>query len=148
MKYIFLKDTLLSFIARFKVCLNNVINMVEELWFGKQETGIQMKFILMMSLVVVMLCVNYWHKKPSMYVLCVFILLLEFIPKSRTQIAGVTVVADAKDFGFKQLRNLTLDGLSYGVSMVQDSFPLWFREIHVINAARLFYIVSLSMIMI
>ena len=125
--------------------------MVEELWFGKQETGIQMKFILMMSLVVVMPCVNYWHKKPSMYFVYFYYYsstrrLLGFIPKSRTQIAGLTVVADAKDFGFKQLRNLTIDGLSYGVSMVQDSFPLWFRQIHVINAARLFYIVRSSMI--
>ena len=69
--------TLLYFIARFKVCLNNVINMVEELWFGKQETGILMKFVLMMSLVVDMLCVNYWHKKPSMYFVYLPILLLE-----------------------------------------------------------------------
>ena len=61
----------------------------------------------------------------------------------RTQVAGVTVVADAKDFGFKQLRNLTIDGLCCGASIVQDSFPLWFRDIHVVNAARFFYLVSL-----
>ena len=63
----------------------------------------------------------------------------------RTQVAGVTVVADAKDFGFKQLRNLTIDGFWCGSSMVQDSFPLWFRDIHVVNAARLFHLVSLRM---
>ena len=62
---------------------------------------------------------------------------------ARTQIAGVTAVADAKDFGFKQLRNLTIDGLCCGASIVQDSFPLWFRDIHIVNAARCFYLVSL-----
>ena len=54
----------------------------------------------------------------------------------RTQNAGVTILVDAKDFGFKQLRNLTIDGFWCGSSMVQDSFPLWFRDIHVVNAAR------------
>ena len=62
----------------------------------------------------------------------------------RTQVAGVTAVADAKDFGFKQLRNLTIVGFWCGASMVQDSFPLWFRDIHVVNAARLFHLVSLQ----
>ena len=62
---------------------------------------------------------------------------------ARTQVAGLTVVADAKDFGFKQLRNLTIDGLCCGASIVQDSFPLWFRDIHIVNAARFFYLVSL-----
>ena len=62
---------------------------------------------------------------------------------ARTQVAGLTVVADAKDFGFKQLRNMTIDGFHCGASIVQDSFPLWFRDIHIVNAARFFYLVSL-----
>ena len=63
---------------------------------------------------------------------------------ARTQVAGLTVVADAKDFGFKQLRNMTIDGFHCGASIVQDSFPLWFRDIHIVNAARCFYLVSLG----
>ena len=61
---------------------------------------------------------------------------------ARTQIAGVTTIADAKDFGFHQLRSFTLDNARSAASFVQDSFPLWFRDIHVINAPRLFFIVS------
>ena len=61
----------------------------------------------------------------------------------RTQIAGVTAVADAEDFGLKQFRSFTLDHARSAASFVQDSFPLWFRAVHVINAPRLFYLVSI-----
>ena len=62
----------------------------------------------------------------------------------RTQIAGVTTIADAEGFGFKQLTNFTLDHARNAASFVQDSFPLWFRSIHVINPPKLFYIVRVQ----
>ncbi len=54
----------------------------------------------------------------------------------------MTTIADAEGFGFKQLRNFTLDHARNATSFIQDSFPLWFRSVHVINAPRLFYLVS------
>ena len=63
-------------------------------------------------------------------------------PETKTQIAGVTCIADAEGFGFKQLRNFTLEHARNATNFVQDSFPLWFRVIHVINAPRLFYLVT------
>ena len=62
---------------------------------------------------------------------------------SRTQIAGVTTIADADGFGLKQLRNFTLEHARSAASFVQDSFPLWFRSIHIVNASRIFYIVRI-----
>ena len=62
----------------------------------------------------------------------------------RTQIAGVTVVCDAEGFVFKQLRHFTVQHARCATNFVQDSFPLWFRSIHIINAPRLFYVVSYS----
>ena len=58
----------------------------------------------------------------------------------------MTTIADAEGFGFHQLRNFTLDHARNAASFVQDSFPLWFRSIHVINAPRLFFIVSVIVV--
>ena len=52
------------------------------------------------------------------------------------------MICDADGFGFKQLRNFTIQHARSATSFVQDSFPLWFRSIHVVNASRLFYVVS------
>lgn len=60
--------------------------------------------------------------------------------EAKSQIAGVTVVGDAKDFGFKQLRNFGAQDAKTLSAFFQTSFPLWFRSIHVINAPRLFLV--------
>lgn len=60
--------------------------------------------------------------------------------ETKTQIAGITVVADASDFGLKQLRNFSVTDSRTMSSFIQDSFPLWFREIHIVNAPRLFHV--------
>ena len=39
--------------------------------------------------------------------------------ESRTQIAGVTVIVDASDFGFKHLRNLSLQDLKHAAMFAQ-----------------------------
>ena len=86
-----------------------------------------------------------WNPDKSNFneVFCVGYALSELVAlETKTQIAGVTTIADAKDFGFHQLRSFTLDNARSAASFVQDSFPLWFRDIHVINAPRLFFIVS------
>ena len=87
-----------------------------------------------------------WNPDKSNFneVFCVGYALSELVAlETKTQIAGVTTIADAKDFGFHQLRSFTLDNARSAASFVQDSFPLWFRDIHVVNAARLFHLVSL-----
>jgi len=84
-----------------------------------------------------------WNPDKSNFneVFCVGYALSELVAlETKTQIAGVTTIADAKDFGFHQLRSFTLDNARSAASFVQDSFPLWFRDIHVINAPRLFFI--------
>ena len=52
------------------------------------------------------------------------------------------MICDADGFGFKQLRHFTIQHARSATSFVQDSFPLWFRSIHVVNSSRLFYVVS------
>ena len=59
---------------------------------------------------------------------------------SRTQIAGVTIIEDAEGFGLNQLRHFTIENAKNMTSFTQDSFPLWFRSIHIVNAPRLFYL--------
>ena len=52
------------------------------------------------------------------------------------------MICDADGFGFKQLRHFTIQHARSATSFVQDSFPLWFRSIHIVNSSRLFYVVS------
>lgn len=60
--------------------------------------------------------------------------------EAKSQIAGVTVVGDAGDFGFKQLRNFGIRDAQITSAFFQTSFPLWFRSIHVVNAPKLFMV--------
>ena len=62
--------------------------------------------------------------------------LLALEPK--TQIAGVTLIADVGGFGYSQFRHMTLENIKNVVAFFQDSYPLWFRVTHVVNAPRLF----------
>ncbi len=56
----------------------------------------------------------------------------------KTQIAGVSGVADAQGFSLKMLRAVTVDDCKNAASFVQECFPLWFRAVHVVNAPYVF----------
>eukprot|EP00092_Neocalanus_flemingeri_P033223 GFUD01036129.1.p1 GENE.GFUD01036129.1~~GFUD01036129.1.p1 ORF type:complete len:295 (+),score=69.41 GFUD01036129.1:117-1001(+) len=58
--------------------------------------------------------------------------------EEKTQVAGVTVVADIAGFGLKHLKYLGLDELRCLCNFLTGAFPLWFRKIHIINNPRLF----------
>ena len=64
--------------------------------------------------------------------------------EAKSQVAGITLIADANGFGFKHVRNFGLTDAKTMSAFLQTSFPLWFRDIHVINAPRLFFIVSIN----
>ena len=119
-----------------------MINTDEEFTSTDQENGIRINPISMKSFVSDMPYLNLLHWKQSKYNNSTYRYDLTHVCFARTQIAGVTTIADAEGFGFHQLRNFTLDHARNAASFVQDSFPLWFRSIHVINAPRLFFIVS------
>ena len=56
----------------------------------------------------------------------------------KTQVAGVTVISDAGGFSFKALRNISLEDAKNSADFLQNSFPLWFHQFHVINAPSIF----------
>ena len=70
--------------------------------------------------------------------------------------AGITAVFDGKGFGFKQFSSVSLENQLVVINLVQQGFPLWFRQdslnkcwnmrfmsfchrsFHVVNAPMLF----------
>jgi len=58
--------------------------------------------------------------------------------EEKTQVAGVTVVADIAGFGLKHLKVLGMDELQCLCNFLTGAFPLWFRKVHIINNPRLF----------
>jgi len=65
--------------------------------------------------------------------------LLELVAREvKTQIAGVTVIADIKGFSLKHIRNLGIDQIRCIAAFLTGGFPLWFRRIHVVNYPRIF----------
>ena len=72
------------------------------------------------------------------------------------QVAGITAVFDGKGFGFKQFSSVSLENQLVVINLVQQGFPLWFRQVrlckgwnmrmillyhrsfHVVNAPMLF----------
>lgn len=55
---------------------------------------------------------------PELY--CALFELCEMIAEEeRTQIAGCTIIMDAKNFGFKQLRNIAIEDIKVSVNFVQ-----------------------------
>jgi len=65
--------------------------------------------------------------------------LLELVAREvKTQIAGVTVIADINGFSFKHIRNLGIDQIRCIAAFLTGGFPLWFRRIHVVNYPRIF----------
>jgi len=75
--------------------------------------------------------------QPFNVVFCCGFIMGELLAmESRTQIAGVTAVVDASDFGFKHFKSLSLQDLKHAAMFAQDHFPLWFRGIHIVNVPR------------
>lgn len=71
-------------------------------------------------------------------VFCGGYMLCEMVSREeKTQIAGVTCVADGSNFGFKQFRNTGFNDLKWSAAFIQETFPLWFRSIHMVNASRM-----------
>jgi len=58
--------------------------------------------------------------------------------EEKTQVAGVTVVADIAGFGFTHLRYIGLQELKCLCNFMTGAFPIWFRKVHIINNPRLF----------
>lgn len=67
--------------------------------------------------------------------------LFELIAREeKTQVAGVTCVADVSGLGFKHIRSLGLEEIRCMAAFLTGSFPLWFRRIHVVHHPRIFNI--------
>ena len=56
----------------------------------------------------------------------------------KTQVAGVTVIADAQNFGLKQFRHFSMEDAKTVAGFMQECFPLWLRSLHVVNPPRVF----------
>jgi len=60
--------------------------------------------------------------------------------EERTQIAGITAIMDAQNFGWKQLRAISMDDGKIIASFFNISFPVWLHNSHILNAPRIFNI--------
>merc|ERR1712218_376201 len=58
--------------------------------------------------------------------------------EERTQVAGITLVADIAGFGFKHLKNLGINELKCLSQFLSGAFPIWMRRIHIVNNPRIF----------
>jgi len=56
----------------------------------------------------------------------------------KTQIAGMVAVVDMAGFGLYHMMQMSVDYVKDMVAMVQNSFPIRFREIHIVNESYLF----------
>lgn len=105
-----------------------------------------------------------WNPDKASFndVFCFGAMLCELVGlEPKTQIAGVTTIADAGGFGFKQFRQFGIEDAKNSAAFIQvggvnlavwyefcltihlslgsqDCFPLWFRAMHVVNAPRFF----------
>jgi len=55
----------------------------------------------------------------------------------KTQVAGCSVIIDASGFSMRHFLAIKLEHQRAVVNFVQKSFPIWFREFHIIKAFRL-----------
>jgi len=60
--------------------------------------------------------------------------------EERTQIAGYTAIVDAEGFGWKQLRNVSMEDGRNAAGFFNIAFPVWLRKIHILKAPRVFNI--------
>ena len=54
----------------------------------------------------------------------------------RTQVAGLTVINDVTDLGWRHLRCLGLEQMKAIVAFMNGAFPIWVRRIHIVNQPR------------
>jgi len=59
----------------------------------------------------------------------------------KTQISGIVAVVDMEGFGWHHITNLSVEYVRNVVALIQNSFPIRFREIHIVNESYLFDIV-------
>ncbi|XP_076456647.1 alpha-tocopherol transfer protein-like isoform X2 [Babylonia areolata] len=67
-----------------------------------------------------------------------FLILSKMIEDEETQVCGMTVIADMKDFGWHQAKHCTPTVTRKQVTMFQDAFPLRFRGAHYVNEPTFF----------
>jgi len=69
-------------------------------------------------------------------------LCLELLAREqKTQISGIVTLVDMADFGWYHLMQLTVDYMKTVTALIQNTFPLRFREIHIVNESYLFDII-------
>jgi len=56
----------------------------------------------------------------------------------KTQIAGMVAIVDMSGFGWYHMMQLSVDYIKDMVALVQNSFPIRFREIHIVNESYIF----------
>jgi retinaldehyde-binding protein 1 len=61
--------------------------------------------------------------------------------ESRTQVAGVVTVLDMGGFGLSQAMRVDVNYVRSVAAVIQNTFPLRFKEIHVIKESYLFDVV-------
>lgn len=67
---------------------------------------------------------------------------LELMAKEKkTQISGIVAIVDMEGFGWDHMMNLSVDYIRNVVALVQNSFPIRFREIHIVNESYMFDVV-------
>lgn len=70
---------------------------------------------------------------------CAGYILCEMVAREeRTQIAGLISITDAKGFGWKQVRAISMSDGKNLAAFFNISFPIWLRQSHVLNAPRVF----------
>jgi hypothetical protein len=58
--------------------------------------------------------------------------------EQKTQISGIVAVVDMADFGWYHMMQLSVDYIRSMASLIQSTFPIRFREIHIINESYFF----------
>jgi len=67
---------------------------------------------------------------------------LELIAREqKSQISGIVAIVDMEGFGWEHIMQLSVEYVRNVVSLVQNSFPIRFREIHIINESYMFDII-------
>lgn len=58
----------------------------------------------------------------------------------KTQISGITAVVDMAGLSWSHWMQMSMDYIQAMVAIVQNSFPIRFREIHIINESPIFHV--------
>jgi len=72
---------------------------------------------------------------------CNYLCLELLAREQKNQISGIVAIVDMADFGWYHMMQLSVDYVKNMVSLIQSTFPLRFREIHIVNESYLFDVV-------